>query len=684
MKKQLLFVSSSLTFFLIFICSNAFGQGGIRERAVPAHATVTENPPKIKVTWDTTGFIVSTQIYRKTKSEASFSQTPIAVVTAPANSYTDEDVLVGIQYDYVFVQQTTFTVNNSAVTFAWGEVSAGIKIGIEPFKGKLLLVVDTAIQNQLSAKVDRFVSDLTEDGWVVSVTDKTNSDSVPSIKAKIRNWYNQDAQNAKALILLGDIPVPYSGNFGSFDVNSPPDGHVPDHNGAWVADVYYGIMNESAFTDYAENIGGTREANKNRPDDGKFDQSFIPDNVDLQVGRIDMSNLDAVGLDYIGRTERYLDKDHAYRNKDFVVPRRYIFEDRLALLGSEAPGRLHFFQRGAFEKDSMKQISNVFFTTVKSTPCLWSGVTTTAGYTSLSGIGSVNEFKDTVYSVFSNYFGSYFGDWDNNNNFLKGSIAGPGYTLTSVWDGRPIYHFCQMALGENIGFSIKQTQQNQLTNNEMAFYPGVFQRGMYLSLLGDPTLRIHTVYPISNLNAVTTNNNKEVKLTWNASAEQDIEGYKVYRSNKTEGPYYPISFGIVTEITFVDAHPLGGDNYYMVRTVKMETTPSGTYYNESQGRRVVANDVDGTGVLVSVKQTDVLANVNLFPNPSNGEINFSLGNVNTPIAVTMTNVQGKELATFTIDQQNNTANFAHLPSGVYFLRMQAGEKVRIIKWIKLR
>ncbi|MCO6495188.1 MAG: T9SS type A sorting domain-containing protein [Bacteroidetes bacterium] len=681
--KKILPLNLTFIFLLIFTLPNVFGQGGIKERAVSAYATITENPPKIILNWETNGFIVSTQIYRKLKTEVSFPVTPIATINAPSNSYSDEDVEIGTQYDYLFVQQTSFTANNSAVTFAWGELSAGIKIGIEPFKGKLLLVADTAIQINLAEKFERFINDLIEDGWVVSVADKTDGDSVKSIKTKISEWYQKDKNYSKAVILLGNIPVPYSGNFGSFDVSSPPDGHVPDHNGAWVADVYYGIMNESGFTDYAENTGANREANKNRPDDGKFDQSFIPDNVDLQIGRIDMSNLDAVGLNYIGRTERYLDKDHAYRNKQYVVPQRYIFEDRLGLLGTEAPGRLHFWQRGLFEKDSIKQVSNVFFSTVKSTPCLWSGVTTSAGYTSLNGIGSVNEFKDTVYSVFSNYFGSYFGDWDNNNNFLRGSIAGPGYTLTSVWDGRPMYHFCQMALGENIGFSLVQTQNNQLTNNSMAFYPGIYQRGMYLSLLGDPTLRLHTVYPVSNLDVIAINDNKKTKLTWNPSPEQGLEGYIVYRSNKPEGPYYDITHAIITETQFTDDLPIFGDNYYMVKAVKYETTPSGTYYNVSQGRRVVAKDVDGINAQVSVNQIDFLENFKIYPNPSKGELKFVIANNELEIAVKMTNIEGREVANFVIDENSNSMNFENLTVGVYFIHLRAGNNTKVIKWIKL-
>ena len=63
--------------------------------------------------------------------------------------------------------------------------------------------------------------------------------------------------------------------------------------------------------------------------------------------------------------------------------------------------------------------------------------------------------------VFTMFFGSYFGDWDSQNNFLRAALATTNYTLTSAWVGRPYWHFHHMALGETIGFSTRVTQNNQ-------------------------------------------------------------------------------------------------------------------------------------------------------------------------------------------------------------------------------
>ena len=46
------------------------------------------------------------------------------------------------------------------------------------------------------------------------------------------------------------------------------------------------------------------------------------------------------------------------------------------------------------------------------------------------------------------FFGSYFGDWDSQNDFLRAALATTNYTLTSAWVGRPYWFFHHMALGK--------------------------------------------------------------------------------------------------------------------------------------------------------------------------------------------------------------------------------------------
>ncbi len=63
-------------------------------------------------------------------------------------------------------------------------------------------------------------------------------------------------------------------------------------------------------------------------------------------------------------------------------------------------------------------------------------------------------------TVFTAFYGSWFGDWNTENNFLRSALASNGWILTSCWSGRPHYVFHQMGMGETIGSCIQRTQNN--------------------------------------------------------------------------------------------------------------------------------------------------------------------------------------------------------------------------------
>ena len=89
-----------------------------------------------------------------------------------------------------------------------------------------------------------------------------------SIKDQIVANYNADPNGVKAVLLLGTVPIPYSGDFAW-------DGHA-DHYGAWPSDAYYADVN-GVWTDNSINdTSPGRAANVNVPGDGKFDQSYYP------------------------------------------------------------------------------------------------------------------------------------------------------------------------------------------------------------------------------------------------------------------------------------------------------------------------------------------------------------------------------------------------------------------------
>jgi hypothetical protein len=54
-----------------------------------------------------------------------------------------------------------------------------------------------------------------------------------------------------------------------------------------------------------------------------------------------------------------------------------------------------------------------------------------------------------------------------------------------------------------------------------------------------------------------------------------------------EGPFSRITDTLVSATNYTDAEVVPGNYFYMVRGVRLETNPSGSYYNASEG--VIAN-----------------------------------------------------------------------------------------------
>jgi PKD repeat protein len=107
-------------------------------------------------------------------------------------------------------------------------------------------------------------------------------------------------------------------------------------------------------------------------------------------------------------------------------------------------------------------------------------------------------------------------------------------------------------------------------------------RFVHVALLGDPTLRMHYVAPPKELQA-TVADDKHVHLSWQ-SAEQPLAGYHIYRRSDTLAPWERVNEELVTDTVYSDFCLLAAGTYtYLVRSMALIGTPSGTYYNLSTG-----------------------------------------------------------------------------------------------------
>ncbi len=538
----------------------------------------------------------------------------------------------------------------------YGYILAGMQLPAVEQRGSILLLVDDVYSLPLAAEIEQLEQDLTGDGWKVIRREVNRNEAATAVKSLIVNVYDE-TPDLKMLYLLGHIPVPYSGSI-------YPDGHVENHWGAWPADVYYGDVDGEWTDETVTNTTAQFSYNHNVPGDGKFDQSAIPSVVELAVGRVDLYDMPAFGLSDVELTRRYLNKAHLFKTGRRNVERRALVDDNLniVLASPAASGWRNFAPM--FHHENVEALD--YFSTMKNESYLWSYGCGSGTHTSANGIGSTQDFaKDTLKNIFTMLLGSQFGDWDNTNNFLRAPLASPGWTLTSCWAGNPPFTFHHMAMGEPIGLSLLRTQNS----TEADYYPG--PQLVHTALMGDPTLRLHPVKPPENLSLQTTPN--AVELTWSAPQNEAVAGYRVYRLNASTGEFMLLHNGPILAPYFKDEIPEEGMLTYLVRTLKLETSGSGTYWNLSVGV------MDSVFYEMPVKVREVAENqLSVWPNPAKDRIYFESDGSLKNTKVELLNLTGQIVKTFRVEE-SGSLEVAGLGGGVYFLVFKNKQEVRVKK-----
>lgn len=519
--------------------------------AVQVSAAVQKTPPKITLTWpgkSTTGFTV----YRKDPAAASWGSS-VAALPGTATTWADSSVAAGVPYEYWV----------STASGASGYVASGIELPLVESRGKVVLIVEATYAADLSGELARLEQDLAGDGWVVLRHDVARTETVPNVKALITAEYTQDPAGVKAVFLFGHVPVPYAGAIA-------PDGHG-DHYGAWPADMYYGDM-DGIWTDTQDFPSTVAGRQHNTVGDGKFDQSSAPGDIELQVGRVDLADMPS----FAPKTEldllrQYLDKDHNFRHRITTAQRRGLIDDNFGYFGGEA-----FASSGWRNFSAFFGAANVaeldWFSTLDTQSYLWAYGCGGGWYQGASGVGSTSNFAATdTKAVFTMLFGSYHGDWDTTDNFLRAPLATTTWGLTDAWAGRPAWYFHHMGIGETVGYGARLSQ-----NNFSLYWNGGY-RSIHIALMGDPTLRMHVVAPPAGLSITPLAGG--VALRWAASADP-ILGYNIYRASSPAGPFSRLNAAPVAGRSFGTGAP-SGTSTYAVRAVALETG-SGTYFNASQ------------------------------------------------------------------------------------------------------
>lgn len=660
------------SFLLSFVCmvliQTAPAQTA-KDYAVPLQAIVSESPLSIQLKWPSDTVGSGYTVYRKTTDTSSWG-TAIKTLPISATTYTDLAVQLGEQYEY-YVQRTY----TDPKKIAHGYINTAIRKKAIFQRGGLLVLVDETYAIALKTEIDELILDLLKDGWAVTSQTLSRNASPTAVKSVIQTAYakNSNKSNSYALktvFILGHLAVPYSGGFVAQQGNIyPPDGHE-DHGGAWATDMYYGSLDETLWTDQLVNdITPARPENKNIPGDGKFDLMYLGDApLTLEVGRVDLTNLPAFGLNDTELTKQYLQKLHAYKTVQTPAVRAGLIDDNLKVLEGEAFAAATwndfttFFGDSVFERD--------YVTDGRQQPYLFTAGIGFGNYSTCFGVVNTNQFaSDSIQQFFTLLFGSYFGDWDSQNNLLRAALGSKKGGLASAWSGRPYWHLHHMALGKHIGFSTRLTQNNYFTkgaipsgyahNNSPTFID--------VNLMGDPTLRLHMREPMLPITATSAADSITITLSW--PAMPNAVGYYIGKTSSFE---YGFPSGVqlpANATSWTDARPIFGYCKYMVRPIYLEQTPSGSYYNLGLGA------IDSAYSKNIVGLSDVMHNENIpatiYPNPNNGQFTISI-NEAVNASINITDIQGKGVLSKTINSSSENINVSSLTKGCYFITIKTG------------
>jgi len=646
MKKNLL-----LLVCLLLVSTINYAQSKAENLVVKAWAEVNDKPATITLKWPFDSKAEYYIINKKTKEAQSWGAA-LANVPGTLTSFTDNNVEAGKTYEYKIYKFTG--VGNPA---AYSYIFTGINVPEVENRGSVLVLIDSAL-SIYDEHLKTLKYDLIGDGWkpvfrFVSRNMKVN---------EVKNLISQEVKNnpeINTLYLLGRIAVPYSGLIN-------PDAHS-DHLGAWPADVYYADLDGTWTDNSVNNSSASRNENKNIPGDGKFDQSILPSAVDLQIGRVDLARMPQFGKDDTVLIRQYLEKNHAFRHGKFDIVERGLIDDNFKGYdeGFSQTGWRNF--PAFFGADSVQELD--YLTILNNNNYLWSYGCGAGSYTSCSGVGNTSNFATAnIKSAFTVLFGSYFGDWDSDNNFLRAPLAAEGQALACFWAGRPHWHVHHMAMGECLGYSTKLSQ-----NNTSLYATGYAAGWVHIALMGDPTLRIHVVEPPKNLRTDSIAN-VTVKLTWEASDDPGIIGYNIYRASNLHGDFVKINSIPHTSTTYIDNQSEKGKNIYMVRALKLQRSSSGTYYNLSQG----IFDSASTLWPVSMDESKLIPVLSIYPNPAKNNLTLFIKNfTENEIQLSIYNSYGQSVYNDVLITEDTTVpvykniNTSDLPKGIYFVNVSS-------------
>lgn len=516
---------------------------------------------------------------------------------------SDDTTQIGQAYEYRVLRRTADQQIKDV-----GYWLTGREVPVEPARGIAHVIVEQSIAEPIDAYLDRFVRDLTGDGWQVTRSNmprhnpgspQDNLVAIAAIKAKLKAAYTAAPNTRHAVILVGHVPFALSGS-------SAPDGHGTR---PLATDLIYG------------DVDGRWRLSSN----GNLADNALPsDAIEMQVGRIDFAPISAGdrGVE-VHLLQSYFDKNHNWRH---------------ARLGDlrEAYGK------GPGLIGEINDLRNIVGPTEitegghhdvgETQPWLW-------GVDFGDGAGHIYAEQYANKAVFAINFGSHKQRIETPRNAMTGLLAQPWYPLAVGWGARPAWRLNHMALGGSIGDVHMRTVNNGRAAEPYFESMDYFPTGLYLwrnpiwvNLLGDPTLRAFPLAPPTSFTAMTRDDG--VYLSWSRSSDRDVLGYLVYKQ-QIDGTFDLISGPEpLGEVDFLDRSPTS-NAVYMIRAFGRKEVYAGSFKTLSQGTfaqvdqtPLIAPNLEVVGTTTAPTRLDIQQDgktVGFIHEPPEGELSFQDG-----------------------------------------------------------
>jgi hypothetical protein len=598
---------------------------GMCTNALIVTAQATNSPPSVTLSWTA----VADCRYRiERRTLPLLNWVTLASVTPPV--FTDYSAQPGNMYEYrlsadVDVPSELFTSTDPEYATAL----AGIELPPRGAPGHLLLVIDRSLTNSelFEAGVGVLTRDVWAEGWVVHRYDAPRHDdvvwanNVPGI-AEVKSWvtsqYNALAGGNITILLLGHVPIPYSGMLS-------PDNHA---HRPLPADGYYADV-DGLWTD----MGSWSGPPPNLPGDGIFDQELVPADaagvaaLEMAVSRVDFANMPAFANGTPPRGEidlltQYMEKARWFRRREITLPERVIYgvffsanpaaeqTDRLGQHMTELALRINAAIAGTNASAAIK----ADFISAKL-PAAWGIIGGFGGAQAnfINSIAAVNAYHGVTPHLtpdlvpasgeppvaFTMTEASFSSQWNDPDHLGRGLLSTRTNGLAWTYFGavpRVEWQYASMAMGITIGEAWRKSQNDAWMWPLIAVNSGapsgtgvkVFTESrsqgghVYTRLLGDPTLRQAPPAPPGTLTGIT-NGSGHIVLAWNPSPDPGAT-YHVYRTANGPGSKWTqLTHAEEPSTSWTDTTPPPGLRHYMVRAMVLKSVASGSFTNISAG-----------------------------------------------------------------------------------------------------